>query len=127
MPSSPTVGGGASDSLDANLIAQPHSASTCSRVAPGLWPGDGQLEVQEIVERERSSAICLDCCPRSMGSVISACSSSLRIARHMDVPTCFISYSWESEAHKHWVLGLATALQYQGVHTLLGSGLITSS
>lgn len=34
-------------------------------------------------------------------------------------PTCFISYSWDSESHKTWVRSLATRLQVAGVVTYL--------
>ncbi|MCK4644024.1 toll/interleukin-1 receptor domain-containing protein [bacterium] len=34
-------------------------------------------------------------------------------------PTCFISYSWDSEEHKNWVRKLAEDLQKNGVHTHL--------
>ena len=30
-------------------------------------------------------------------------------------PTCFVSYSWDSEEHKAWVRQLATALRSAGV------------
>ena len=35
----------------------------------------------------------------------------------MTNPTCFISYSWDNDEHKKWVLSLATALQDKGVET----------
>ena len=34
-------------------------------------------------------------------------------------PTCFISYSWDSEEHKEWVRNIAEALQRRGVWTYL--------
>ena len=34
-------------------------------------------------------------------------------------PTCFVSYSWDSEAHKEWVRVLAVRLQSAGAHTHL--------
>jgi hypothetical protein len=34
-------------------------------------------------------------------------------------PKCFISYSWDNEEHKKWVLNLATKLQANGVETSL--------
>ena len=37
----------------------------------------------------------------------------------MAVPTCFISYPWESEDHKGWVRHLAEELQKNGVWTHL--------
>lgn len=33
----------------------------------------------------------------------------------LSVPTCFVSYSWDSEDHKAWVRRLATALRSRGV------------
>jgi len=36
-----------------------------------------------------------------------------------DSPSAFISYSWDSEAHKQWVLDLASRLQTQGVRVIL--------
>ena len=35
------------------------------------------------------------------------------------IPTAFISYSWESEAHKAWVRQLAEKLRSQGVKVIL--------
>ena len=35
------------------------------------------------------------------------------------VPKCFISYSHDSEAHKEWVLNLATRLVRNGVNVIL--------
>jgi len=37
----------------------------------------------------------------------------------MSAPKCFISYSWDSDAHKEWVRKLAKHLQDNGVETLL--------
>ncbi len=37
----------------------------------------------------------------------------------MTKPSCFISYSWETDDHKDWVRGLASELQRNGVVTLL--------
>lgn len=37
----------------------------------------------------------------------------------MSQPTCFISYSWDSEEQKEWVRGLAEHLQNNGVRTTL--------
>jgi hypothetical protein len=37
----------------------------------------------------------------------------------MDAPTCFVSYSWDSNSHKKWVLEFSTSLQSSGVHTHL--------
>ena len=37
----------------------------------------------------------------------------------MASPSCFISYSWESQDHKTWVRQLASDLQNNGVHVLL--------
>jgi hypothetical protein len=34
----------------------------------------------------------------------------------MTNPECFISYSWDSEAHKDWVRSLATELMSNGVN-----------
>ena len=34
-------------------------------------------------------------------------------------PSCFISYSWDSDAHKDWVRNLATALKKNGIETRL--------
>jgi hypothetical protein len=34
-------------------------------------------------------------------------------------PTVFISYSWDSDEHKHWVRELATSLRADGIATLL--------
>ncbi len=34
-------------------------------------------------------------------------------------PNCFISYSWDDQKHKDWVLQLATGLQLAGVHVFL--------
>lgn len=34
-------------------------------------------------------------------------------------PSVFISYSWDSEAHKQWVLKLAIALQERGINTFI--------
>ena len=43
---------------------------------------------------------------------------------------CFISYSWDSESHRQWVIGLGTELRKNGVdvclnawHTMLGDDL----
>ena len=33
----------------------------------------------------------------------------------LPIPTCFISYSWDSEDHKAWVCQLATALRSKGI------------
>lgn len=37
----------------------------------------------------------------------------------IDNPTVFISYSWDNEEHKNWILGLATKLMENGVKVLL--------
>lgn len=37
----------------------------------------------------------------------------------MSVPKCFISYSWDTDAHKDWVRHLAEQLQRNGVKVLL--------
>lgn len=37
----------------------------------------------------------------------------------MPAPTCFISYSWDTEEHKRWVRDLGTALQKNGVKIYL--------
>jgi len=37
----------------------------------------------------------------------------------MDNPSCFISYSWDTEEHTRWVIRLATSLQESGVVTFL--------
>ena len=37
----------------------------------------------------------------------------------MTSPTCFVSYSWESEDHKSWVRDFASDLQKNGVHVYL--------
>ena len=36
-----------------------------------------------------------------------------------DIPTAFISYSWDSESHKEWVRTLAEKLRGQGVRVIL--------
>ena len=36
-----------------------------------------------------------------------------------DTPKVFISYSWDDEAHKNWVLNLATKLKDKGVNVIL--------
>ncbi|ASF43668.1 toll/interleukin-1 receptor domain-containing protein [Capnocytophaga endodontalis] len=36
-----------------------------------------------------------------------------------DAPKVFISYSWDSEAHKNWVLNLATKLRENGIDAIL--------
>ncbi|MBI4558971.1 MAG: toll/interleukin-1 receptor domain-containing protein [Candidatus Hydrogenedentes bacterium] len=36
-----------------------------------------------------------------------------------DRPTCFLSYSWDSESHKEWVRELANRLTHYGIITLL--------
>jgi hypothetical protein len=35
------------------------------------------------------------------------------------MPTAFVSYSWDSDKHRHWVLDLATRLRGDGVETVL--------
>jgi ribosomal protein L36 len=35
------------------------------------------------------------------------------------MPTCFISYSWDSDKHKSWVKSLATKLRADGIETIL--------
>ncbi len=37
----------------------------------------------------------------------------------MSSPKCFISYSWDSEAHKKWVRNLAEHLTKNGIEILL--------
>src|SRR5450759_5149568 len=37
----------------------------------------------------------------------------------MASPTCFISYSWDSDGHKDWVRGLAERLRKNGVDAIL--------
>jgi|ERR1051325_4912814 hypothetical protein len=39
--------------------------------------------------------------------------------RSIKVPRAFISYSWDSEEHKQWVLNLATRLRHDGVDVML--------
>ena len=34
-------------------------------------------------------------------------------------PTCFLSYSWDSDEHREWVRALATRLREDGVEALL--------
>src|SRR5690242_3124275 len=37
----------------------------------------------------------------------------------MTNPKAFLSYTWEDEAHREWVRGLATQLRSDGVETIL--------
>lgn len=41
------------------------------------------------------------------------------VARIEGVPTAFVSYSWDSEEHRRWVIALATRLRENGVDVVL--------
>ena len=49
----------------------------------------------------------------------STASVSGSVARIEGVPTAFISYSWDSEEHRRWVIALATRLRENGVDVVL--------
>jgi hypothetical protein len=49
----------------------------------------------------------------------SAKSVSGSVARIEGVPTAFISYSWDSEEHRRWVIALATRLREKGIDVVL--------
>ena len=49
----------------------------------------------------------------------SAASESSSVARIEGMPTTFITYSWDSEEHRRWVIALATRLREKGVNVIL--------
>ena len=49
----------------------------------------------------------------------SAASVSGSVARIEGAPSAFISYSWDSEEHRRWVIALATRLREKGVNVVL--------
>ena len=50
---------------------------------------------------------------------LSASQTQLQSMSYVLSPTCFISYAWEAEDHKNWILKLAKALQENGVYVRL--------